>query len=587
MFRFFEKNKKRRSLSASYGRPDSKKIHDVFFAPERQTVSLRRREAKIEIDLWKIRQFILFHRYAFLSLGSFLVLTTALAFSFISHADTALFYPDSCLGGWQNPEQAAGKPDLNSSSAISDFNTKNSAFLLNKISQIFCGEFQGDIPEKSQLKKATLHILLAIAPKETFSLENSEEELPVGQATTSDSLDNKELEIIFEDKVLEVQKASSTPAGSFDLGTETTTTSEDADVSVEEQGNLENEAGQALEENATSTEDFPGEQGGIGEEESEPAAPEEVQEQPADSNEASEETTPPSGEENPESPEVSLMRFFGVNYVFASDDVSGDTSNFGLSSTTKDTAASSSPVSALASSTPDREIAPSQNDEDSLEVPSSESLPLGQAEVKVLFSFDGENWQPIGVISTGDVGPEFSFSVPINRWEDIAKMQIRLETPSVAPAEVIYYFDGLRLEASYERETSSEETIAEEITKEEKKKTENYKPTLRIFDSSARQSCLIEPFSQSLERGETVNYQVNLVPGAVDASYELVLGDTPEGVSASFDPYPVATAASVPLSVTASSSAQTGSFNIVLVYREKRISQESIPNFCKFNLIIK
>ena len=46
-----------------------------------------------------------------------------------SRAGLAKFYPDSCLGGWQNSQAASGEPD------------GNSATLSESLSEIFCGNF--------------------------------------------------------------------------------------------------------------------------------------------------------------------------------------------------------------------------------------------------------------------------------------------------------------------------------------------------------------------------------------------------------------------------------------------------------------
>jgi hypothetical protein len=73
-----------------------------------------------------------------------------------TRADAAIFYPTTCLGGWKNAALAEGKPDI--TSADTPFSLKNSAFSSNdSVSQIFCGGFQGNIIENTEVKKIIIH----------------------------------------------------------------------------------------------------------------------------------------------------------------------------------------------------------------------------------------------------------------------------------------------------------------------------------------------------------------------------------------------------------------------------------------------
>lgn len=61
-------------------------------------------------------------------------------------ADSAVYYPNTCLGGWQNPQGASGQSDIPAGdTTASDFTINNSAFLASSVaSQIFCGYFPVD-----------------------------------------------------------------------------------------------------------------------------------------------------------------------------------------------------------------------------------------------------------------------------------------------------------------------------------------------------------------------------------------------------------------------------------------------------------
>lgn len=71
-------------------------------------------------------------------------------------ADVATFYPTSCLGGWTNPSNAEGEPNVADGNTIT-FDKDNSAVLAeNTVSNIFCGGFKGDIPKDTYAKKMIL-----------------------------------------------------------------------------------------------------------------------------------------------------------------------------------------------------------------------------------------------------------------------------------------------------------------------------------------------------------------------------------------------------------------------------------------------
>lgn len=78
-------------------------------------------------------------------MSSFIILVlVSYSFSpYVLKANTVLFYPTTCLGGWVTPEQAVGKP-AEEGEVLS---AENSAVLLpNTHAEIYCGSFDGDVP---------------------------------------------------------------------------------------------------------------------------------------------------------------------------------------------------------------------------------------------------------------------------------------------------------------------------------------------------------------------------------------------------------------------------------------------------------
>lgn len=71
-----------------------------------------------------------------------------------SNAESVRLYPQSCLGGWQNPGRAAGIPE--SEAAGTDVGPENAAALHDAYAEIFCGGFAGSVPDGTAPRHVTL-----------------------------------------------------------------------------------------------------------------------------------------------------------------------------------------------------------------------------------------------------------------------------------------------------------------------------------------------------------------------------------------------------------------------------------------------
>ncbi len=125
--------------------------------PPENVLSLRKKDDfKIEINLTGIKDFFAKHKKL---VGPLSILVLTLIIFLIAtkgKASIVNFYPESCLGGWENPSNASGQPSVASDAQGSDFTRDNSAFLRNRTSQIFCGDFGGEVPQDSIPRKFTL-----------------------------------------------------------------------------------------------------------------------------------------------------------------------------------------------------------------------------------------------------------------------------------------------------------------------------------------------------------------------------------------------------------------------------------------------
>jgi hypothetical protein len=138
------------------------KIKDVFFDSSKKVISLNsnREEPIKEKNKWLIDispehiKNILKHDFtAFCYIVVLIVGLILLSSSFKAKAETAVFYPYSCLGSWVSTDRASGTPEIRGDINGSDFTTENSAVLRDSNGQIYCGNFTGEVPKDTEPKK--------------------------------------------------------------------------------------------------------------------------------------------------------------------------------------------------------------------------------------------------------------------------------------------------------------------------------------------------------------------------------------------------------------------------------------------------
>src|SRR3989344_3074214 len=134
-------------------------------------------------------------RASFIVFGLGLLFVLAVFYFFKpADAQTAVFYPTTCLGGWQNVDKATGEPDIVDGLAA-DYNDENSASVFNSVAEIFCGGFEGEIPADAFHERVILN----------FSWKLDEKEAEV-EATNNDEEDLLSQEISdFSDTIIEVR----------------------------------------------------------------------------------------------------------------------------------------------------------------------------------------------------------------------------------------------------------------------------------------------------------------------------------------------------------------------------------------------
>jgi len=130
-------------------------------------------------------------------------------------AQVAVFYPTTCLGGWQNVSNAEGAPDVTQDND-ENYGRDNSASIYNASGQIYCGGFEGNIPVDALNKKvmvkfswATSTLDAAITEPNASSGEENVKPEQEGQ------VEQTEPEIIPEEEITEpepIPEPTSEPA---------------------------------------------------------------------------------------------------------------------------------------------------------------------------------------------------------------------------------------------------------------------------------------------------------------------------------------------------------------------------------------
>ncbi len=343
-------------------------------------------------------------------------------------ADVATFFPETCLGGWQNPQYAANTPNVVAGLA-EEFTENNSATIVDTISQLFCGEFSGEIPENAIHKKVTLKFSWALASPESEATDTAST-TPAFESSTSTNATNGSPDYTGAPAAVSVPLLSEALATSTETSVEnsiveqvvvaTSTISDGDTVSAPSEADLDSsEVPSTADDMAESAE--PGSPEFTSTTESAPAEP------------ASAEPVP----------DVSFFQQYIFRSAHAQETESGQQENINVVATPSADTASSTAATASTSVS---------------EIPAGSIL-------EVRYTVDGEHWESLGYVSR--LGPDVSFEIPVSVVNSIATLsnvQIALHTLSSIDTVPMIYVDAMWLDIEYEvpREvpTYSDEGVA-------------------------------------------------------------------------------------------------------------------------------
>lgn len=333
-------------------------------------------------------------------------------------AELAIFYPNSCLGGWENVTKATGKPETEEGGIFSDL---TSALLpANSVADVYCGDFKGDIPESTVPQKLVLRIawskdgqMLGTTTIESSNFASSTQEIldtpasttPVIVSTTTD---------FQQDNV-----ATSSPEDITPTSTPTSSTIVHSIIAFLERF-------------------------------VEPAfAQEDVTATPVD--------TPPAPSETPAvetAPVVHVETTEGTAIVPTIDTpaTATDTSAITTATTTEITATSTDNSSATGTTDT---------------VVSQDIHASSTALFEVQYTFDGKNWNVLARVGQNELQSS-QFEIPLDAsstWGDLSHLQISIKRLTTVDDTLTIYLDGMLLEVGYVKD----EGIKIEATDDPKK----------------------------------------------------------------------------------------------------------------------
>ena len=161
-------------------------FNDVVMDDRKRLLDLHK-TPMVEFHLGRARNFLSEHWEPLAILFiTFFAGFVVLSFAHTGRADVANFYPSSCLGAWQHPENAQGSPNLSADAKPEDFNSSNSAIAKDQMGSIFCGGFKGSVPDNSVPKSFKLALNWEVDDGSVVHYETSAPDAPAVQVTIPD-----------------------------------------------------------------------------------------------------------------------------------------------------------------------------------------------------------------------------------------------------------------------------------------------------------------------------------------------------------------------------------------------------------------
>ena len=440
------------------------RVDSVRVDKKRKILFLREKKWKIEFTKTDLKNFFKKNTYRISILTISAISVVVITLSSVSTAKVAQFYTSSCLGGWENPGNVEGMPQVFDGSG-KVFDTSNSAILRNSMAEIFCGNFQAEGIDDFAIKKAVLKLSWQVGEKTGSTEEKKEIEI---------SVDPKEEENIYSiedvapsDFLLDTEVlllgTSSTSSISVDIDIieeeKETTTIESDDFTSSLQEILDAPANIPVEFTLTPEETEP-------DSKTESTPEEEVTEEVETPAEPVEPTEPT---EESDSDNVSFFKKISKT-VFAAEVeevgmvVGSELEEEGLSLDDGTTTIESNDfISSLQNIldvpsdnsveftlTPEEGTSLSTviiNNKDDVQHKVS---PRYNDFLEIEYTFDSISWQHLGFVGT-DNWRDIEFELPVVEWNELEKLQVRIKNLPTIDEQPTVYLDSMWIEVSHSK----------------------------------------------------------------------------------------------------------------------------------------
>jgi hypothetical protein len=468
-------------------RPDPR-MSDVHIGGASDTVILRERMLRVEFVLSKrnAKKFFKKYKVPVVAFSAVLLMGIFVRFLLVGFATTADFYSSSCLGSWDNVQNALGKPDLNPFSPASDYTPLNSAVFSTSSAQMFCGNFSGatDISglegKNFQSAQLVLSWYVALANQQIISGGGGSDSGGAGNgdssgdASSTTNIDFSTSTASSSDETLSASSSSTDTLSDGDTATSTTQTSTSTDAS---------DSSDAASATTTSTDIVT----------TPPAT--DTTTPPASPDITTPDQTPPA---NPESGASSWLYHF-IPVAFADD-----------SSTTSEMVASSVVVGVPSTTTIPTPITVNTQSFQNIVLPSSTPGDF----LGVVYSTDGVTWQPLVDIHNEN-WQTGRYQIPITSWDGLRHLQIAFVGLGAPNAPKIF-LDAVGVEVSYvdtpeattdiapsADQAQSDASSTANVQEQAQSSPENILQQQAVSDSDifqqgSNQQCVVAPFSQAV-----------------------------------------------------------------------------------------
>jgi hypothetical protein len=522
--------------------------------------------------------------------------------TFQGHANTVLWYPKSCLGGWTSSANAAGAPELSPLASADEFTADNSAILEDSLSQIFCGEFEGDVPLETMPVSVTLNI--------SWTFKSVAVPAGVTQSDPLDIVESTSTEEIISD---EVNPSSTLEAASSSESEPATAVEPEpaAPAEVETPAEPMPEPEPAIVPGPEPEPAAASEPDAIPEPEPAPAPTPANEGTPAawlfrlvrlafaQEASVSEVVTPEEVvSEEPvviqEDPVVIPEEIVSPEEIITPEEIVSPEEII-----TPEEAPTSGEVVAPEAGAGTGEVLGITSTTDVSTEISDQGSENGNL-LDVRYSIDGENWESLGTIRESN-WQNAQVSIPILDWDELKKLQISLVSFPVSDIAPVVYLDGMSLTVDYdpaEEPILEEELLPEEIPVEELTPIlegpiappleERKLPEMIKIDENAKHSCAAEPFRVDIST--LASTTANIVLQKDGAGLEEVgIGYLPEGIDVIFSKSgyyiyrPGKADATLSLEIIKTTTSQRGDFNIPIIYTKKGSKDSSVV--CQLNIV--